>query len=333
VLLFFAVLWSLSFLLNAEYAGFYFKIGYQLFLGSIPCYILARCVKDYALLKKYLNITSIFIALATLVLIDRLRTNTLDDFNYSQKIGYFVLPAAIISVSVLYEKLNFLHLANACLSTFLIIFAGARGPVVCLILFIATKSILKVFFGGAIKKIAVFFTTGLFITAVYSFWDRILSELQAIVIKFGLSQRIVAGLMENVIFEDDAREALRNASLKFILDNPFWGTGIAQDRLVLADITGKSPSEAIGWYSHNIFLEISMQFGLLIGIAIIIALIYFIIASLLKSKDNDLKDIICIFLAIGFFPLLFSGSYLTRALFFSFIGFCMSVWVSSRVKN
>ena len=104
VLLFFAVLWSLSFLLNAEYAGFYFKIGYQLFLGSIPCYILARCVKDYALLKKYLNITSIFIALATLVLIDRLRTNTLDDFNYSQKIGYFVLPAAIISVSVLYEK-------------------------------------------------------------------------------------------------------------------------------------------------------------------------------------------------------------------------------------
>ena len=321
VLLFFGMQWSLSFILNSYYEGYYLKIGYELFFTSIPFYVLVRCIKDYSQLKKYITITSIFISASMFVLI--FIFNIDKEVTYSQSAAYMLLPAAVISLNVLFEKIDIIHLANALVATSLIIGSGARGPLVCIVLFIATKIILQTM-SGFKNMITIIIIATFFVFNIKRFWSAIILGLQEISIKYGLSERVISALMNNNFFEDSERASLRDISLKIISESPLWGTGIAKDRLILTKSLGRSLTEALGLYPHNLILEILLQFGMLFGILIIVFLVYLIMTALMKTKDNDLKDILSIFLAIGLYPLFLSGSYLGAPLFFAFLGFCVN---------
>ena len=72
-------------------------------------------------------------------------------------------------------------------------------------------------------------------------------------------------------------------------------------------------------YTHNILLEIIGNFGIIIGSILIILLIFLIVRSLL-SKEKKYTNLIIIWLSLGFFHLMVSGSYLTDIKFWILLG-------------
>lgn len=138
LIIFFLVLWLISFAINSQYDELYLKVGYDLFFTALPWYVMTRSVKDFSQLKKGLGITSLLITASIFISIFFLHNIDLE-FSYSQSIAYLLLPAPIISASFIFEKINFVHLANLIISTVLIILIGARGPLTCIILFIVIK--------------------------------------------------------------------------------------------------------------------------------------------------------------------------------------------------
>ena len=65
-----------------------------------------------------------------------------------------------------------------------------------------------------------------------------------------------------------------------------------------------------GLYAHNIFLEIYVEFGLILGSFILLFILYLAISSLLV-KDIKKYGIALLWICLGLLPLFFSGSYLT----------------------
>lgn len=92
-----------------------------------------------------------------------------------------------------------------------------------------------------------------------------------------------------------------------ILNNNLWGHGIFGDRYFLD-----------GTYAHNIFLEVWLDFGIILGTLVLLFLIVFITKTFLRSND---KKLFLLFFSLGFMPLLVSGSYLISIMFSILIGF------------
>jgi len=58
--------------------------------------------------------------------------------------------------------------------------------------------------------------------------------------------------------------------------------------------------------------------------------VYLILITLTYKKNKDLKFIVDAFLAIGVFPLIFSGTYINSPLFFAYIGFAINVLINKK---
>ena len=80
-----------------------------------------------------------------------------------------------------------------------------------------------------------------------------------------------------------------------------------RDCVILASAQG---AEAIaGNYPHNIFLEILLQFGIVVGTVILVGLACLIWKSFSKGTELE-RSYLCIMLMLGVMPLLVSGTYL-----------------------
>jgi O-antigen ligase len=91
-----------------------------------------------------------------------------------------------------------------------------------------------------------------------------------------------------------------------IKEKPFVGWGVGGEASLL------------GTYPHNIFLELCLNFGLILGGVLCIILVVSILATFFAS-DGVNKDIFLIYLCTGFVPLLISATYLTTQDFFSLV--------------
>jgi O-antigen ligase len=297
-------------------------------LLSVSCYIVAKSITDFAKLKSYLNITALLIGVSSFLLLFFL--NAVEEGSYSQYYGYITLPAAAISTSVLFEKFRFTHLLNLILCLSVILFSGSRGPFVCFVLFVVIKFLL--ISGISLRKrIIIIIVVSTLILSILFFFQDILYFFSNIGENKGLSLRLITSMADKTLVIDEGRDSLWKFSIQLLMDNPFFGVGIYNDRILLANLMGESVSAAGGSYPHNIFLEVLLHFGLIIGSIMIISLIWIIYKAILKNMNRDSKDVILIFFAFGLSPLFFSESYLQCGGFFLFLGLCVNVVRNERI--
>jgi len=127
-----------------------------------------------------------------------------------------------------------------------------------------------------------------------------------------IDSRNLRYLMEGNLFDTKSRDGIYTGA---IANMGVLGKGLMGDRIVL-DI-----------YAHNIFLELFVQFGIVAGFILCVALIAFLVSSLLK-KDKPELVFILLLLPCGFFKLLVTGSYLHQEpAFYALLAFCMSAHV------
>lgn len=323
-----------SFLFNSYYYDYYINIGVDFLIRSVPWLIAAYAVQDFKLYKKYLYISAIIILVSFIFNLFVFRVEMINERSYSQYYTYVLLPTAIILADALYEKISVLNIALLILTIILMLSMGGRGPLACVFLFFILKNLtlfrldLKKAFINNIPII-------LLISVANIYFSNILLFLLNVFQKMNFSTRTISGIMEGTLLEDRARNRLMKYSLELIGDNFFTGVGIGKDRILLASKMRSTDllSEAVGWYPHNIFIELLLQFGVVIGCAIILYIIWHLFISVFKSSLKARVDVICIFIGIGFFPLLFSGSYINSSLFFALMGFCLNKEYLSINKN
>lgn len=114
----------------------------------------------------------------------------------------------------------------------------------------------------------------------------------------GVSSRFVDSLVDfsfsNFAETSNGRWLIWTTVINMIKSGPFYGYGVFAERNAVYDLGMK-------WgYSHNIFLELLVSFGWLIGSLIIIVLIFGIIRFFVRVKDKDEKLVFIIFLTLSF---------------------------------
>lgn len=223
-----------------------------------------------------------------------------------------LIPTTFMLIMCIREQ-RWYRLLFSIVGTLLIFFAGCRGAIVCLFV----SAALYVFFFGKIdrrKKYSLIFLSFMVILVAVFFWTPILSAISSRLEGVGFSSRTLSMLLESDFFDSSGREGIqaRAWTVVNITGNGLWG-----DRVL------------IGNYPHNLFIELLVHYGWIIGILLSAMVLYLIINGLRRADEN--QSVMLCTLVAGFVKLLLSGSYLNQEpAFYILLGLCAGVIYMSK---
>lgn len=228
---------------------------------------------------------------------------------YSMPASYQVLFCLLLHTNELFKndkqsKRKYVILVS--IELLLILLHGARGPLLCFAVYL----IVSIFTEARMnKKAKVAVIIGVIFAALIVInYNTVLRELSNILSQYKIDSRTINALITDTIFEDSGRSAFQKRSIDLITANPLIGYGASSDVKLLG-----------GQYAHNLFLELCMDFGLIVGLGISV----WITISVLKSlfvKTSKRKELLLIFACLGYVMLMFSGTYLQSIYLFMFMG-------------
>lgn len=251
------------------------------------------------------------------------------DSTYSQSFGYsIVIPLSISIYMVLHKK--FWHIPCVLILLYGILSSGARGPLMCAagIAFIFAFYSMDIY---SLKSLAFFLISAALCIWVILNYILILEFLAAAFEKYSISTRTILSLINGTFTNTDSRMPIYISSLDSIAQNLFIGTGAFRDRqyiLAHAKIKQKIINGSLGTYPHNFFLEIFMQFGIILGSFLLLKLAKLMIQSYKVSKlREDTLFLYILLCSYGLMPLMWSRSYIQWNGFYLMLGFIFSqVW-------
>lgn len=89
----------------------------------------------------------------------------------------------------------------------------------------------------------------------------------------------------------------------------------------------------VGVYAHNIALELWVEFGVIIGTIVLVALIVTFLRGYLCSTSSAEKGLIIVLICSSFLKLFLSGSFMDDRWFFALIGLCVGAIRKSKYKK
>lgn len=192
--------------------------------------------------------------------------------------------------------MSFSTVLLAVLGSVLILIAGCRGALLCLLL----GGVVFLFFFREMKpstRFLVIFFSVILTLVIILFWTQIIGWISSITDALGVTSRTVNKLNGSDFLDDSGRSRIiRLISLR----SDFFGAGLFGDRTM----TG-------GRYAHSIFYELVADFGWVLGIALFIMWVWLIIFALAKA-DEPGRRLMCVLLPGGCFKLFLSGSFLSQ---------------------
>ena len=262
---------------------------------------IALSIKDYANLYDYFSRYSFVISIFSIfiIFVDR------GTFVYNMHYSYIVLIALCFHTLNLFndkKKIDFFYLL---LDIVLILLFGSRGPILCYSFFL----IMYVLFGNQKGYLKALFIT--MITIVSFNVERVLSTISDITSLFGVRSRTISLLISNPQHVS-GRDIILQDTLALIKKNPVIGYGIAGEYKYLKD------------YPHNLFLDVIVHWGIVLGSLLIAGMLYIIIKGLLYSKDKT-RVLVLIFISYGLVMLFFSGTYISFDGFYILMGLSFGV--------
>lgn len=290
----------ISYLLNTNNYEAIVTEGIKYFLGmTIPIFLSIQCLKMITInnIMNFLHYISIFILLIAFIYIySYLNGYLIITDVYNMSFGYALLMPA----SYFFYRNKFRYICLGFVSLFLVLVLGSRGPVIAALSFYIVHNLIISSKRGVVLKLLFF---SLFSFLFITFISLIIANLDVIPRSLKM---IVAG---DFITSDTGRSALYNVIKGTINKNPILGNGIFGDRIYLN-----------GVYTHNFFLEILNNYGLIVGLILIILFVFTTFMIFIKSDLQD-RRLLLLFGFTGCIPLLVSSSYLIYPNFFFFLGF------------
>ena len=301
--------------------------------GCIPIFLLGMAIRDVRKLFKYIKILAIFILLFLFTSIFIFGNSNAIAFAYSQEVGYQALIPFVIFFLILIVKKNKIAIIGILLSILLILMGGARGPLLCAMLSVlmVIMCFMKIKHNKEIVLIALLIV--ILGISVY-FYTDILNFLMLFFEKYDISTRLIKGLLNKDIVNDNSRDTLRIFTWNEAFKNPLFGTGVINDRRLIYDnLTINTNKSVYGYYAHNILLEMLMQLGLLPGSVSFVTTIVLVLKTLSGKLIDEQRMVAVVFISVGLLPLLVSYSYVTYQYFYLLIGFSLSLNSVTRFNN
>lgn len=204
---------------------------------------------------------------------------------------------------------------------------GGRGAFLSLCILIM---LFILFQGNNSKKKVVFFVVIIAgLTTVMCFGDVVAASISSLIGES--SSRTINAILSGNFLVDNSRMRIYECLVRGIKENPVMGLGLCGDRYLLPMFfNGKDAT-----YAHNVFLEITVDYGLISGSIINLVLLRMIIFGFLLNKKitYEHKCFISVFFVVSFVQLLTSRSYLTEKTFFLFIGLVANCWISDKKRK
>lgn len=307
-------------LISSDFNPLYSQALYLCML-CLPALILGYSCRDWGTVITLLSILSPFIVVIAFIAYFLTGFSTWGEGTMDyMSLSYYILTAGCVCIYNVLNNGRLVHLPFAILSLFIILAAGCRGALVCILGFIFIQIIhqLRVspnsrntkYLKVGIFVIIMLFTFGIIgnIEVIATWFDRI-----------GISSRSVSMLTESSFLEDNARDGIRKVVWRGIEENPF-GYGLFGDRYITFKyyIGGAE-------YSHNFLYEIWAEFGLLLG-SILLIVIFLRLTKLYFIKFNNPSfSMMVILIPYGIFRLFFSGTYLNDIEFFMLMGLIFNI--------
>lgn len=237
--------------------------------------------------------------------------------SYNLGFGYTVIFCATIFFGLFIREKRKIYLILGCISTVLALTGGSRGCVVCLLVF----GILYLFKEFSIvpihKKIMITAAAVLLGILFNAFYYDILSGLS------GIDARTIQMFLSGDITSDNGRDAIYTLAAGAIKNMPFLGYGAFGDRQFI------TPYYYWG-YCHNIFLEMIIDFGWLLGIIVFLIIGIKSIQVLISARDEQ-AFVICILLSANA-KLFLSDTFWGYPQFWMLIAYLFFVFKEERKK-
>ncbi len=224
---------------------------------------------------------------------------------FSYNILFPTVLLLLLTISEFKWKRMFFAMVGGCL----ILVAGCRGALVCLLL----VNLLYIVFLGKIssfKRVVLCSLLVLLVGIIFLYWDKIIALLINFMESLGVDSRTLIKLKEESFFEDSGRYDIQKKLIPHIGIMP---KGVFADR-VYAD-----------GYAHNIFIELLIDYGYLIGGVMSFMLIIFIFRAV-KYADRNYRILLITLLSSGVIKLMMSGSFVNvEPCFYTLLGVGMNV--------
>ncbi len=299
----------------------------------LPCLLIVGCVRDFSSFYKYLLVIMQIMPYFHIMAFLLLDNGQLDeDERYSQSMAYSYLFPAIVLLSDVLSRFSLKSMIPCVICFFMMIAYGARGPLASVFLFMAlywfvmSKSIE---WKKMVMPILIVVALGVY---VLTHFEDVIAYFAGLLTSMNSSVRVLNMVMDESLTEDEARGMFAMACLKHVFDNPFLGTLPINDRVFLWNIFHSDKGVA-AMYPHNFFVEILTQFGLFLGLVLIFIFLRLIYKCLKNPINMDSKKILLVFIGAYFFPLLFSGSYVSSKGFYILMAVCIVILKMSKIKK
>lgn len=210
--------------------------------------------------------------------------------------SYGVLMAiCFVSIYLLREKIRWV-IIPIFVGILGILVYGSRGTLIGFLLGILFLILMHN--NGKMKLknyILLFLCVGM---AIFLLSDTGLTTVSDLLKNMGLNSRFIDSLLNfsfsNFEETSNGRWIIWMTVLNMIQNGPFYGYGVYGERNIVYNL-------GMRWgYSHNIFLELLVSFGWLIGSIIIIVMIIGIVRFFVKVKNKDERLLFIIFLTLSF---------------------------------
>lgn len=274
---------------------------FNILFVNIPCLLCLASVKDIKILSKVLVGVSFCIFAIGLAYIILLWAGKMEFSGYSLTFSYYLLLPSLVFVSQRNIIYTFLFLI-VCFFMFLV---GSRGALFAAILYY----FILILFDKNSRMRLIFAAS---ILLIFILTQQLYKFLSIIIETTDISSRTLELLLSGNIGQDTGRFSDYKIVWEAVLQNPFWGHGLFGDRVLLNGI-----------YSHNLFLEIFLNFGFFWGSIMIIIVLMAAIMSF-NSSTFEYKRLLLMFFCYCIVPLMFSLSYLSFPHFYIFLGFILA---------
>jgi hypothetical protein len=306
-----------------------FGYGHLFFavLLYIPAFLGALSSKDNKLmLKKAICFSDIILCLVIIsfvirVIIVKVGIVSMDYMTYA----YYSLPSIFNCFYIGLHKRK-LSLILSIIASIIVLLGGCRGALITLITFFMLYFFIYTTKNNMKKKIVIYLV--MFISALITIFyiDSIFNTLDKILTTYAYRSRVLSTLMGNSFYDTESfidmggRITYWEKSISQI--SIIGAYGIFGDRIILNNN-----------YSHNIVLEMMIDFGGAIGFIIFLSLCYiWIKAFIIARKLGEDFIIWCISsFSIIFVKMMVSASYLISIEFWFYLG--LMFWISNKYVN
>lgn len=285
------------------------------FIQLLPMYFLGRSICDAKQIEEFLyKVTPIVVLLLLINSLFALFAYKITEEQDKMGLAYHMLPFSLMALFGMLNKFSLLRCITFFIAFVLQVFAGTRGPILCIIIAL----IMHVIFHDTKWKSKIISILTFILLGVYFLSDLFIKHIELLsnwLEKAKIENRILNQFLDEDILNSSGRDFLNIKTVEAINASPIFGHGFLGDRVILG-----------GTYVHNIFYEFLCHFGILFGVILFSIVVFLCLNALFKSKKTTAW--ILMLILTGFVKLFMSGSYVFEPMFFLLIGYCVNLLLS-----